>query len=144
MNSVKPITILLAEDSPDDVYFFRRALQKSGLEVVLHVVETGQEAIDYLAHRNSFANLADWRLPDLMFVDLKMPEVSGFDVLEWTTKKLEGPPCTVVVLTSSDEPRDYKRALDLGANAYYLKPISAGQLSALFKKFITSTVNNKP
>ncbi len=130
-------TVLLAEDSADDVFFFRRSLQKTGLEAQLQVAENGRQAIDYLARQNSYVDPALSPRPDVIFVDLKMPEVDGFELLEWIGKNFQAPPFQVVVLTSSDEPRDYQKALDLGAHGYFLKPISTEQLASLLAKVQT-------
>lgn len=126
------ISILLAEDSDDDVFFFRRGLQKSGLTADVHVVENGRRAIEYLSQQRAFSTAPQH--PDVIFIDLKMPEVDGFELLEWIGKNYETPPFETIVLTSSDEPRDYKRALDLGARGYFLKPISPEQLASVLTR----------
>jgi CheY-like chemotaxis protein len=127
-------TILLAEDSADDVFFFRRGLQKTGLNAEIKVVENGQEAIDYLTQQNGYAEPMMSPRPDVIFIDLKMPEVDGFELLEWISKNYATPPFEAIVLTSSDEPRDYKKALDLGAHGYFLKPITSEQLSTILTR----------
>jgi CheY-like chemotaxis protein len=128
------LTILLVEDLTDDVFFFRRTLQKTYPSAKLHVVETGREAIEYLANEGRFGDKTTFCRPDLVFLDLKMPEVSGFDLLTWMAKHFCGLPFQAIVLTSSDEPQDYKRALDLGAHGYFLKPISSEQLSGVLNR----------
>jgi CheY-like chemotaxis protein len=128
------ITILLAEDSDDDVFFFRRGLQKTGLTADLEVAENGRKAIEYLTQQMSFSGPASSPRPDVIFIDLKMPEMDGFELLEWIGKNYGTPPFETIVLTSSDEPRDYKRALDLGARGYFIKPISAEQLTTVLTR----------
>ena len=132
--SPEQITILLVEDLADDVFFFRRALKKASPGAVLHVVETGRQAIQYLANEDCFSDKASFPQPDFLFLDLKMPEVSGFELLNWVAGKFSRTPFEAIVLTSSDEPQDYKRALDLGADGYFLKPITAEQLSHVFTR----------
>ena len=117
----KPV-ILLAEDDDNDVFFMRRALDKSQVEFPLQVVTDGQQAIDYLGGEGKFSDREQFPIPSVILLDLKMPFRDGFDVLAWirTQSSLEGIP--VAVLTSSAEERDRRRAKELGANAYFVKP----------------------
>jgi CheY-like chemotaxis protein len=131
----QPIIILLVEDSPDDVFFFRRAVSKSGLSCVTHVASDGVEAMDYLLHRGRFADAAAHPPPDIMFLDLKLPHVNGFEVLEWMRRHAECPPAPVVVLTSSNQPEDQHRAEALGAALFLTKPPAPEQLRQALQKF---------
>jgi CheY-like chemotaxis protein len=124
------LTILLVEDSPDDAFFFRRALDNTGLKASLHVAEDGQEATDYLTNQGRFSDPEQYPRPDVVFIDLKTPGLNGFELLEWIRVQFAQAPFRAVVLTSSDEPQDHQRALDLGVDAYFLKPISPEQLRA--------------
>ena len=121
MNPDKPL-ILLAEDDDNDVFFMRRALQKAGIEFPLQVVHDGQEALDYLNGEGKFSNREQHPLPSVLLLDLKMPFLGGFEVLTWigSQSSLKGLP--VVVLTSSAEERDRRKAAELGAKAYFVKP----------------------
>lgn len=138
------MTILLAEDSSDDVFFFRRALEKAGVPAVLHVAENGREAIQYLKKEGRFADAANYPQPEIIFIDLKMPEVGGFEVLSWIAQKLPAPAFQMIVLTSSDEPPDYQKALELGAHAYFLKPISPDQLATIIRRLQTKESPPQP
>ena len=124
----QPIIILLVEDSPDDVFFFRRAVNKSGVSSITHVALDGLEAMDYLLNKGRFADKAAYPLPDIMFLDLKLPHVNGFEVLEWMRRHAECPPTPVVVLTSSNQPEDQQRAEALGAALFLTKPPAPDQL----------------
>jgi CheY-like chemotaxis protein len=126
--SNQPINILLVEDSPDDVFFFRRAASKSGLSCQTQVAVDGVEAMDYLLNKGRFADKAAYPLPDIMFLDLKLPHVNGFEVLEWMRRHAECPPTPVVVLTSSNQPEDQQRAEALGAALFLTKPPAPDQL----------------
>lgn len=129
--SHRSLQVLLVEDNPDDVFFLERALEKSGLGWSLRVVTDGQEALDYLSGSKTFADRAQHPLPDLILLDLKLPYVSGFEVLGWIREQpgLRGLP--VVILTSSPEERDQRRAAELGVRAYLLKPPNETMLRAI-------------
>jgi CheY-like chemotaxis protein len=135
MNSVEQlIIILLVEDSPDDVFFFQRAIRKSGLTVVTHVAVDGIEALDYLLNKGRFANAAAYPPPDIVFLDLKLPHINGFEVLEWMRRHAECPRTQVVVLTSSNQPEDQERAESLGADLFLTKPPESEQLRQILQK----------
>jgi CheY-like chemotaxis protein len=120
--------ILLVEDDDHDVFFLRRALLKARPDLSLHVVTDGEQAMDYLDGRRNYADRAMYPLPSVMFLDLKLPYFNGFQVLE----HLRGIPALahtpVFVLTSSAEDRDRKRAMELGAKAFLVKPPTAEML----------------
>ena len=117
----EPLQIFLVEDSPDDVFFFKRALQKCGCDATLQVAEDGAKAIQQLQSSTA-------AVPQLMFLDLKMPNVNGFEVLEWLGKQPFKSSIHVVVLTSSEEPRERQLSRALGAAGFITKPVSADQL----------------
>jgi CheY-like chemotaxis protein len=125
--------VLIAEDDPSDVFFLKRAFVLAGVPAVLTFVRDGQEAIDYLEGESRYADRKAYPLPDLMLLDLKMPRLDGFDVLNWLRQQPGLKRLLVTVLTSSDQPQDINRAYDLGANSYLLKPHSAEHLSELVK-----------
>lgn len=115
-------TILLVEDDSNDIFFMERAASKAGLTAPVQVVRDGQQAIDYLSGANSYADRAQYPLPGVVFLDLKLPYVHGFDVLEWIRNSPELSRLPVVILTSSSEERDRQRAQELGARDYLIKP----------------------
>jgi CheY-like chemotaxis protein len=116
--------ILYAEDDPDDVAIFKMAYDKVGLPYVLHFVEDGQAAVDWLSGTGAFADRAQFPVPDLLILDLKMPRKTGFDVLEWVRKESEFKKMRILIVSSSDEPRDLNRAYHLGVTAYFVKSVS--------------------
>jgi CheY-like chemotaxis protein len=122
MSTAANTPILLVEDDDHDVFFLRRVLRKARPDLSLHVVTDGEQAMDYLDGRRNYADRALYPLPYLMFLDLKLPYFNGFQVLE----HLRGIPALaktpVFILTSSSEDRDRKRAMELGAKAYLVKP----------------------
>ncbi len=126
-------TILLVEDDADDIFLMERAFRKARLANPLTVLRDGEEAISYLLGEGVYSNRADHPLPSMILLDLKMPRVSGFDVLEWLKKKPELQNIPVVVLTSSNEIPDIERARALGAKSYLVKP---GQLPDLVEMML--------
>src|SRR5678815_385495 len=122
MNSEQPV-ILLADDSDDDVQIVRRALRMAGIDLPLQVVSDGEEAIAYLNGEGKFANRAEYPLPDLFLLDLKMPVKNGFEVLKWVRTHPTLAPLRTIVLTTSDEARDVNQAYALGANSFLTKPL---------------------
>ncbi len=121
--------ILLAEDDGNDVFLVRRAFQKAGLANPLIVVRNGQEAIWYLNAEGPYADRGECPWPGLLLLDLKMPLLDGFDVLKWLRRRRQSlPPLLVVVHTSSKHENDFQRALELGADAYWLKPHDFNEL----------------
>jgi len=121
--------ILLAEDRDDDILLIRRAFVKGNVLNPLHVVRDGEEAIAYLMGEGKYANRAEFPLPDLLLLDIKMPKVDGFEVLQWIRQQPDLKALRVVVLTSSEEIRDVNLAYQLGANSFLVKPID-------FERFI--------
>jgi CheY-like chemotaxis protein len=115
--------ILLAEDNPDDIVLIRKAFQRGNLSNPLHIVRDGEEAIAYLMGEEKYANRAEYPLPDLLLLDLKMPRVDGFEVLRWIRRQPGLSALRVVVLTSSDHIRDVNEAYHLGANSFLVKPM---------------------
>jgi two-component system, response regulator len=114
--------ILLAEDDANDVLLLRVAFEAVGLANALVVVRNGQEMIDYLRGTGAYRDREKYRQPSLVLLDLNMPGMDGFEVLAWrnTQKHLHNLP--IIVLTSSNLQTDVRRAMDLGATAYRVKP----------------------
>ena len=127
--------LLLVEDNEDDVFLMKRALKGAQVINPLHVVEDGQEAVDYLAGTGKFADRAAYPLPAVVFLDLKLPYISGHDVLAWIRRQKELESLVVIVLTSSNEASDLSRCYALGANSYVVKPPTPEQLEELAKAF---------
>ena len=127
----RAITILHVEDDANDVLLFRHACKRAGLNAQVQSVTDGEEAIDYLNGSGPFADRQEYPLPALLLLDLKMPRVTGFDVLEWLRHQEELRRTPVIVLSSSNHDRDVRRAYDLGANSYLLKPVGLEGLLVL-------------
>ncbi|MBK9143367.1 MAG: response regulator [Candidatus Melainabacteria bacterium] len=126
----RPIEILLAEDRPADAELTQEVLEESGIYFNLTVVQDGVEAMAYL-------ELADQGLvinPDLVLVDLNMPQMNGHMLLEKMRTVLGIEETPVVVLTVSNLDQDIDRALNLGMNYYLRKPARSETLGELVKE----------
>jgi CheY-like chemotaxis protein len=125
--------ILLVEDDPNDIFLMERALSKTNLELPMHVVMNGQEAIDYLAGEGKYTDRSTYPFPQHLFLDLKMPFINGFEVMEWLRERESLPDMDVFVLSSSPEERDRERSKRLGAKAYLVKPPTPQMLLDVLK-----------
>ena len=121
-------TVLLVEDSDDDAFFFGRAFVKAAVPGRLVRLADGRAALDYL--RRAAAETEAVSDTHIMFLDLKLPLLSGFDVLRWIQERAL--PLEVVVLSGSDILSDKETARSLGASDYLVKPISAEELRKRF------------
>lgn len=128
MDTITTQTILLVEDEENDVVFMEMALEKAGLASAFQVAEDGKEAIDYLSGAGEFADRARFPIPALVFLDLKLPRVMGMDVLKWIRDQTELDTMVVIMLTSSQQRTDIRRACALGANSYLVKPSNPADL----------------
>ena len=129
--------VLLVEDSEDDAFFFRWTLHKCGLECDLVHAADGGAAVRHLEECLGGAKPQ----PDLVFLDLKMPAMSGFEVLGWMRERPFQPTLDVAVLSGSEHATDVERATALGASAYYVKPISVESLRARFSAWQQKRAN---
>ncbi len=127
--------ILLVDDDSNDVLLIQRAFQKAGLRDVLRVVRNGEEAIEYLSGNGRYADRDSFPFPFLLLLDLKMPGVDGFEVLEWIRSRKDLRRLLVVVLTSSNLQADVDRAYELGANSYLVKPVEFGEMVNMVQRF---------
>ena len=128
-------TILLVEDTEDDVFLMKRALKVVGIRNPLNVVEDGQQAIDYLDGTGDYADREQYPYPRYVFLDLKLPVKSGFDVLTWIHSKPGLPKPLIFVLTSSNSPLDMSRVKSMGGDSYIIKPPSAETFERLSQLF---------
>lgn len=127
---------LLAEDDENDIIFMEFALEQAGLpHSWMIVVRDGQQAIHYLAGQGRYAQREQYPRPCLVLLDLKMPHMDGFAVLEWLRQPPQAsPPVPVVVLSGSPMPADIARAMALGAVDYRVKPTSITGLVTILQE----------
>jgi CheY-like chemotaxis protein len=128
------IEILFAEDNTDDAKLTMRALKKAGLTNFIFHVRDGAEALDFMYCKGIYASQCLHTKPKLILLDLKMPKVSGIEVLE----KLKSDPVfrtiPIVILTSSNEDPDIKLCYELGANSYIVKPVEGDNFFKTIKE----------
>ncbi len=128
---VPPIQILLVEDDPGDVLMTREAFEDNKVGNVLHVVQDGMEALDFLYRRGEYAEAAR---PDLILLDLNLPKYDGRQVLEQIKNDPDLAMIPVVVLTTSAAEEDILRSYKLHANAYVTKPVDFAQFTAAIRQ----------
>lgn len=124
--------VLLVEDDPNDVVFFRHAVDKASMSVDVQVASDGEQALEFLKGTGRFADPAP-PLPILTFLDLKMPRLPGMEVLRFIRQTPGLKRLVVIVLTSSSNRADLDRAFELGANAYLVKPADTDQLEGILR-----------
>jgi CheY-like chemotaxis protein len=125
--------ILLVEDDPNDALLLQRAFRKANLANPIQLVSDGDAAVSYLAGQAPYADRSRHPLPVLVLLDLKLPRRSGHEVLEWLRAQPGLRRLPVVVITSSKESVDVRRAYDLGANSYLVKPVGFDALIEMVK-----------
>ncbi|HSI82589.1 MAG: response regulator [Candidatus Methylacidiphilales bacterium] len=130
---MKSPIILLVEDNEDDMYLTRRALSKAGLKSVFDVTD-GQEAVDYIQGGRKYSDRTVWPFPDIILLDLKIPEISGHEVAEWIKSRPEYDSCLVYILSSSGETRDRDRAI-ASSQGYFVKPLTAAHIETICQHF---------
>jgi len=121
-------TILLVEDDPNDVLLIQRAFQQNGDSLNLIVLSDGEAALKYLEKARQEDHTEEYPIPQLVMLDLKLPRISGFEVLEWIRNHPRYRHLPVVVFSSSSMQEDVNMAYDLGVNSYLLKPVDYDQM----------------
>jgi CheY-like chemotaxis protein len=126
-------SILQVEDEEPYVFLMQLMFERAAITNPVHVVPDGQAAIDYLAGAGAYADREKHPLPCLVLLDLKLPKVSGLEVLEWLRQQPRLKRLVVVVLSASSQPEDIERAYDLGANSYIEKPLQMDRTLEIVK-----------
>lgn len=114
--------ILQVEDEEADIFLLQYVFQKAGITSPVKTVTDGEMAIHYLSGVGPYADRKTYPLPSLILLDLKLPKVSGLEVLAWLRQQKHLRRLVVVVFSSSSQPEDLLRAYELGANSFIQKP----------------------
>ncbi|MEG4107333.1 response regulator [Microcoleus sp. S13_C5] len=129
-------TILLVEDNPVDILLMQRAFRNETFaNTSLQIVRDGDAAVFYLNGDGEYSDRDRYPLPAIILLDLKLPRRSGHEVLVWLRQQPELKRLPVVMLTSSRQTLDVKRAYDLGVNSYLVKPVGFASLLEMMQSF---------
>lgn len=126
-------TILLVDDSEDDLLLMRIAFQKAGCTSPLQEVHGGEEAMAYLKGEGPYGDRTKFPLPAVVLLDINMPMKNGFAVLDWVRAQPSLKPLPIFMLTASMRTEDVERAFDLGANSFLVKPTSLEELIKMLR-----------
>lgn len=133
----KKLVILVAEDDPNDLELLRHVVSDNGVDVNFQSAQDGEQVIDYLRGEGEFSDRGKHPVPDIVVLDLKMPRLNGFEVLQWLRQEPGLARIPAVILSGSGLETDIEEAYRLGANTYFTKP---GQLADL-RKIISSLID---
>lgn len=127
-------TILLVDDSRNDLLLMRMAFKKAEVIFPLQEVRNGVEAIDYLSGNGPYGDRSQFPLPAVILLDLNMPMKNGFDVLSWARAQPELKHISIVILTASMRTEDVEQAYKLGASSFLVKPSHIGELVSMIRR----------
>jgi CheY-like chemotaxis protein len=133
MSSVQEVTILLVEDDPGHARLIEKNLRRSSITNDVIMVSDGQQALDYLFGEGQYTG-GECASPLLVLLDLNMPVLDGYQVLERMKADERTRRIPVVVLTTTDDTREVSRCYDLGCNVYVTKPVDYQQFSEAIRK----------
>jgi CheY-like chemotaxis protein len=125
--------ILIAEDDPTSGELVQLALERAGVTNPTHIVPNGTQVIAYLQAEGAYADRQRFPFPRLLLLDLKMPVMDGFQVLEWLGAH---PDCSIiptVIMSASSIDKDVRRAYQMGASSYMVKPLQFEQFVKMFR-----------
>ena len=129
-----PIVILLVEDNPDHVLIIKRGLAANNVINEVKVAKDGQEAMDYLLHQGEYADPAKAPRPGLILLDIKLPKLDGFEVLQRIKQDPALKSIPVIIVTSSDQEVDITKGYLEGANSYVSKPMQFSEFIEKVRK----------
>ena len=126
-------TILLVEDDENDAMLLRMAFERNSIANPVQWVKDGLEAVAYLNGDGVYADRAKYPFPEVLLLDLKMPRMTGLELLAWISEHPEYKVIPTIIMTSSRQELDIESAYKLGANTYMTKPIAFDQLAQMVK-----------
>ncbi|MFH1359738.1 MAG: response regulator [Candidatus Omnitrophota bacterium] len=119
-----PLDILLVEDSEADIIITKRAFKNAKLKNNLFIVGNGQECLDFVRHGGAYQDKQKYPRPDLIFLDVNMPKIDGFSVLEVLKEEERTRTIPIIMLTGSKNESDIMKSYMLGANSFIQKPVT--------------------
>jgi CheY-like chemotaxis protein len=131
LDNLQQGTLLIVDDEPDDLRFAQAVITAACPNFCIRGVLSGRELIAYLEGEDGYSNRTKFPYPTLVLLDLRMPDLHGFKVLEWLRNNPPHHVLPVVVLTVSGEPMVAQRAYELGARSFLTKPIKAHDLAGI-------------
>ena len=131
---MRQLEVLLVEDNADHVELVRRSLDESNPGHRLTTVEDGRAALDYLHQSSPYDDSERYLRPDLILLDLRLPKVSGLDVLREIKSSTEINQIPVIVLTTSAHENDIAQAYQSHANSYVIKPVTFDKFARLMRE----------
>ncbi|NUN70500.1 MAG: response regulator [Bacteroidetes bacterium] len=142
----RTIDILLVEDNPNDVELALYAFRQNGIEERVRITRDGEEALEFLQCRGHFASRQRSEGPAIVLLDLKLPKVDGFQVIQTIRSDEHLRTLPVIALTTSNELSDIHRCYALGVNSYILKPVEFDRFSHAIRSIIQYwfTLNQLP
>jgi CheY-like chemotaxis protein len=133
MDEIKDVTILVVEDDPGHTRLIEKNLRRANIKNKLAFATNGQEALDYLFCEGEFANKQHPSHP-LVLLDLNMPVLDGYQVLKRMKADERTKRVPIIILTTTDDPREVARCYELGCNVYITKPVDYEQFSEAIRK----------
>ena len=133
MSDIQDVTILLVEDDPGHTRLIEKNLRRANIKNEIAFATNGQEALDYLFREGAYANTKHTSHM-LVMLDLNMPVLDGYQVLERMKKDERTKRIPVVILTTTDDPREVRKCYELGCNVYITKPVDYEQFSDAIRK----------
>lgn len=133
MNMKKEVKIVIAEDDPGHATLIRKNLERAGLENdIIHLMD-GQETLDYLYKRHKEIERPNG-VPIILLLDIKMPRVDGIEVLRRMKQDSELRKVPVIMITTTDDPREVEKCHQLGCSSYMTKPVNYNKFVAAVRK----------
>jgi CheY-like chemotaxis protein len=130
---MKTKTVLVVEDSEDELFLLRRGLEQIDVPHALRVVNDGQAAVDYLSGHGIYADRAEYPLPAVVFLDIRIPKYDGHEVLEWIRRQPRFKRLPVIMFSNSAHHADIERAHSLDITSYITKQLDFKAYRAALK-----------
>jgi len=138
MSTLTSQLVLYAEDDENDVFFMERAFSKLKIRSALQVVPDGRAAVDYLSGAGAYQDRTKCPLPDILLLDVKMPDMSGLEVLQWVRERPAFAALPILLFTSSTQRSDIEFSRTHRASAYLVKPSNSENLVALVSRVLAA------